>query len=36
MCTKRRFLHLVGIVAVKQLVITTVIVIIAAVNGDSL
>ena len=36
MCTERCFLHLVGIVVVKQLVITTVIVIIAAVNGDSL
>ena len=36
MCTKRQFLHLVEIVIVKQLVITTVIVIIAVVNGDSL
>ena len=36
MCTKRRSLHLVGIAVVKQLVITPVIVIIAAVNSDPL
>ena len=36
MCTKRRSLHLVGIAVVKQLVITPVIVIIAAVYGEPL